>query len=173
MYGNVSTQTANQCHLFHPNGDIVVMNFLYCALVNEQMMETCSDSAPASNIHYAVSFFIIGFVTSLIPNLFGTLFGVFWKSKVPDLSALSSRQRSMSNALMAHRSLKNVIVRKLVAWTLIVLILIGCLIGEYFIELTHFCQHVKGGRYTYCVVVIFTGLFIFKCIQLITSYQNT
>ena len=177
----ISLLYANQCHLFHPDGTVAVFDFLYCALINTEMIAVChhepdldsnsTDLTESEMNHYVVSFFIIGVITALLPNLYGTLFGLLWKSKVPDLSTLSSRQRAMGQSLMSHRRKFNVNFRKMMAWSLIVVIMAGCLVGEYFVDETHFCRNMTGGRYVYCLVVIFTGLFIFKCIQVITDWE--
>eukprot|EP01084_Bolivina_argentea_P297264 512105_1 len=168
----ISLLYANECQLFHSNGNIQPNAFLYCTLINEKMIEICSNNSNDSkNKHYIISFFIVCCITALLPNLFGTLFGFLWKSKVPDLSALSSRQRKMGNLLMIYRSLKSVNIRKIMAWCMIIFILLSCLVGEYFVDETYFIRYVKGGRWTYCTIVIFTGLFIFKCIQIITDWE--
>eukprot|EP00483_Globobulimina_turgida_P002194 UN02196 len=130
----ISLLYANQCQLFHLNGAVQLNTFLYCTLINDQMIPTCNSTGD-NNHNYITSFFIISCITALLPNLFGTLFGFLWKSKVPDLSALSSRQRSMSHLLMIYRSL-NVNIRKIIAWLTIILILVLCLIGEYFVDET-------------------------------------
>lgn len=118
-----------------------------------------------------MSLFTVGVVTALLPNLYGTLFALVWKSKVPDLSALSSRQRSPTQSIMSYRRSLRGNVRRVAAWSLMVLLCCVCLVGEYLIDGTHFCRHVVGGRYVYCLVVIFSGCALLKCIQLISDWE--
>lgn len=153
----------NQCQLFHPNGKITISQFLYCSTIDLYLMD--------NNNNNLFCIFIICIITSLLPNVFGTFFTLIWKSKLSDLYTVLSQQRSIIINTININSFTN--IRKIISWILIILSLLICLIIEYLInEKIYFINKPQpGGRYVYCLIVIFVGVGLFKIIEYITNWE--